>query len=302
MTIDQAVALIPSWQGAARVEIGALPGGVTNLNYRVDVDGEAFVVRLAAAGAERLGIDRAREYRCHMAASRAGVAPEVVHYLPDAGVMVTRFLPGRSLSPETMALPDVSARAAGAMRRYHGGPAFDGIYSPFRTIEAYVQTARHDGAALPADIGALHAQTARIERALGAAQALCPCHNDLWGSNLIDDGAQVRIVDWEYAGMGDGFFDLANYAIYGCPSDTTCEALLGAYFGTVTATAFARLALLQIVAELREALWYVVARLVSPRWPEYADLAHNHFARCRARLADSRLPDWLNRVAGISLA
>lgn len=296
MTIDQAVALIPSWQGAARVEIVALPGGVTNLNYRVDVDGEPFVVRLAAAGAERLGIDRAREYRCHVAASRTGVAPEVVQFLPDAGVMVTRFLPGRSLSPEAMAFPDVMARAAGAMRRYHGGPAFDDAYSPFRVIDVYLREARRAGAALPADIDAMHARAAATERALGPPRQLRPCHNDLWGSNLIDDGAQVRVVDWEYAGMGDVFFDLANYAIYGCPSDATCEALLRAYAGTVTPGALARLRLLQIVAELREALWYVVARSVSARWPEYASLAQSHFARCRARLADPRLADWLRRT------
>ena len=38
-----------------------------------------------------------------------------------------------------------------------------------------------------------------------------PCHNDLLNANFIDDGARIRIVDWEYAGMGDRWFDLGNY-------------------------------------------------------------------------------------------
>jgi thiamine kinase-like enzyme len=188
-------------------------------------------------------------------------------------------------------------RVVAAMRRYHEGPAFDGSYSPFRTIEAYLLAARGGGASLPADIDALQAQIAAIERALaGRLELARPCHNDLWGSNLIDDGVQVRIVDWEYAGMGDVFFDLANYAIYGCPSDAACEGLLRAYFGAVTPAAFARLKLLQVAAELREALWYVVARSVSARWPGYAGLAQSHIARCRTRLGDARLVDWLRRT------
>ena len=40
-----------------------------------------------------------------------------------------------------------------------------------------------------------------------------PCHNDLLNANFIDDGARIRIVDWEYAGMGDPFFDLGNFSI-----------------------------------------------------------------------------------------
>ena len=39
-----------------------------------------------------------------------------------------------------------------------------------------------------------------------------PCHNDLLNLNFIDDGTRIRILDWEYAGMGDIFFDLGNVA------------------------------------------------------------------------------------------
>jgi thiamine kinase-like enzyme len=50
-----------------------------------------------------------------------------------------------------------------------------------------------------------------IERRLGA-RPLRPCHNDLLSANFIDDGERLWIVDWEYAGMGDPYFDLANFA------------------------------------------------------------------------------------------
>ena len=48
---------------------------------------------------------------------------------------------------------------------------------------------------------------------LAAPIELRPCHNDLLNANFIDDGARIRIIDWEYAGMGDPFFDLGNFSI-----------------------------------------------------------------------------------------
>ena len=42
---------------------------------------------------------------------------------------------------------------------------------------------------------------------------LRPCHNDLLAANFIQDGDRLWIVDWEYAGMGDPFFDLGNFAV-----------------------------------------------------------------------------------------
>ncbi len=40
-----------------------------------------------------------------------------------------------------------------------------------------------------------------------------PCHDDLLSANFLHDGEHVRIVDWEYAGMGDRYFDLGNFAV-----------------------------------------------------------------------------------------
>ena len=297
-TIEQAIARIPSWGRASSLTVTPLSGGITNFNYRVDVDGEAFVVRIAARDAELLGIDRQREYRCALAASRAGVAPEVVHFLPDEGIMVTRFVPGRPLSRAEMAQPDVMGRVVQSMRRYHSGAAFEGSFSPFKTIEEYLGVARLKGAPLPHDIDRMHTGTGEIEAALRRAQTtIRPCHNDLWGPNLIDDGGQVRIVDWEYAGMGDIYFDLANYAMHCEASDVQAEALLRTYFGEVPDSGLARVRLLRIVADLRDALWYMVGLHVVSDTTDFVRYAATHFKRCRQAISDSRLSLWLDAAA-----
>lgn len=298
LSIEQAIAHIPSWRGAPPRSVSPLGGGITNFNYRVDIDGEAFVVRIWAKDAGLLGIDRHREHRCTLAASQTGVGPEVVHFLPDVGILVTRFIGGRCLSVGEQAGPEIMERVVQSMRRYHAGPSFDGSYSPFRTVEEYLRVARRCGTSLPDDIDALYARMLEIEKALQRAQAIIrPCHNDLWGPNLIDDGSQVRIVDWEYAGMGDVHFDLADFANYHSASDADDRVLLRLYFGNAPEIAFARLRLMKIIAQLREAMWYVAAINLSSAKPDFPTHASAHFDRCRHALNDARLPSWLDQAA-----
>ena len=65
-------------------------------------------------------------------------------------------------------------------------------------------------------------------------QAPRPCHNDLLNANFIAAGSAIWLVDWEYAGMGDRFFDLANFSINHELDDAQNEQLLEAYFGRWT--------------------------------------------------------------------
>ncbi len=298
ISIQQAINRIPPWAQASSLTVAALPGGITNFNYRVDVGAESFVVRIAAEHAALLGIDRRREYRCTVAASRTGVAPDVVYFLPDVDVLVTRFIEGRRPSAAELVRPEMMQRVVDSMQRFHGGPSFDGFFSPFRTLEFYLGVARRHGAPLPQDVDALYRPLASFEGAVHHRGAVIrPCHNDLWDPNLIDDGTRIRIVDWEYAGMGDVAFDLANFAMHHELSDAQEDSLLQSYFGEVTASRVARFKLMKIVAELREAMWYMVGINVSSSALDFVGSADTHFTRYRQVLDDARVPVWLAQAA-----
>lgn len=298
ISIEEAIQRIPRWAEASSLAVALLPGGITNLNYRVAVDGEPFVVRIAAPNAAQLGIDRRREYRCTVAASQTGIAPEVVYFLPDVEVLVTRFIVGRCPSAAEMVRPEMLQRVVDSMHRYRHGPAFDGSFSPFRALAQYRLVARQHGAPLPRDMDAMYHRLAEIEAALHRGRAVIqPCHNDLWEPNLIDDGTLIRIVDWEYAGMGDVYFDLANFAMHHELSDPQDEGLLRSHFGKVTDSAFARLKLMRIVAELREGMWCMVGVNVSSVEFDFMGYAATHFDRFRHALDDRRLPHWLAQAA-----
>jgi thiamine kinase-like enzyme len=188
----------------------------------------------------------------------------------------------------------VLARVVRSLHLYHDGPDFDGLFSPFPVVEGYLRAARGQDAPLPGDVERMYTVAAEIDAALRPGwPAARPSHNDLWGPNLIDDGTLVRIVDWEYAAMGDVHFDLANLAIHHRFSDAEDEALISAYAGGVSARSLARLKLLKILAELREAMWCMVGVTVSDAEFDFLGYAATHFDRYREALDDTRFPHWL---------
>ncbi len=296
MTLQEVIEQIPGWVGA-HVTSSVLGGGITNLNYRVDVDGEAFVVRIPGEHSEVLGIDRRREYACTVAASSSGVAPEVAYFLEAEGILVTRFIVGRGFSAEEIGHPDSIQRVAESLQRYHGGPAFPGTFSAVETVQEYLRISRAS-AQLPPTVDQMVENAEVIARALQAApRPLRPCHNDLLLANFLDDGRVIRIVDWEYASMGDPFFDLGNFAVHHSFTDAQEALLLTAYVGETTAPDLARLKLMEILSDLREAMWAMVQVTISKLEYDFIAYGRKHFDRYVRQLQDPRLPAWLANAA-----
>ncbi len=299
MTLQEVVEQIPAWVGA-HLTSSPLGGGITNLNYRVDVNGQAFVVRIPGEHSEVLGIDRRREYACTVAASASGIAPEVAYFLEAEGILVTRFIEGRGFSEEEIGHPDAIERVAESLQRYHGGPAFPGTFSAFEAVQDYLRISRA-GAPLPPTVDQMVEKAEGIAGALQAApRRLRPCHNDLLLANFLDDGRVIRIVDWEYASMGDPFFDLGNFAVHHSFTDAQEEFLLAAYVGETTAPDLARLKLMKILSDLREAMWAMVQVTISKLDYDFVAYGRKHFDRYMRQLQDPRLPDWLVNAAEAS--
>jgi thiamine kinase-like enzyme len=263
----------------------ALSGGITNRNFLVTVDRrpDRYVIRLAGNDTHLLGISREVEHAATVAAAGVGVGPEVVAFIRPEGYLVTRFIEGRPIEIPEMRRPE-RLRAVGAtLRRIHDGPAIPGLFVPFRIVEAYRALAGARGVALPPEYERALASARRIELAfLTAPLELRPCHNDLLNANFIDDGERIRIVDWEYAGMGDPFFDLGNFAVNHELDGDEEEALLVAYDGQARPDRLdrlARLRLMRIVSDFREAMWGVLQQGISTLDVDFREYAAEHFDR-----------------------
>jgi thiamine kinase-like enzyme len=182
-----------------------------------------------------------------------------------------------------------------SIRAIHGSRLIRATFPVFRIVEGFRDLAAARGVQVPADYEAAHAVAGRIEEAFAGAPApLTTCHNDLLNANFLLEGDHTWIVDYEYAGMGDPFFDLGNLSINNGLDEDAQALLLRAYFGDVRDVHRARLALMRIVSDLREAMWGVVQQAISTLDFDYVDYADRHFARLLANAGDPRLDGWLD--------
>jgi thiamine kinase-like enzyme len=296
--LTAALAALEPALGRAESEPVALDGGITNRNFRLLIGGRDVVVRLPGKDTELLGIDRVAERAATDAAAATGVGPEVVAFLTVPPCLVTRFITGRQL--EAGEVRAEVAEVAAALRAFHAGPPLPSRFDAFAIVDAYHATAVAHGARVPAAYGELIGRAHEIRAALTHPEhAPVPCHNDLLTANLLHDGARVRIVDWEYAGMGDRYFDLGNLSVNNGFADADDERLLAAYFDApCTPRRFAALRLMRIMSDFREGMWGVVQTAISALDFDFAAYADEHLSRVAAGLADPRFPTWLEDARG----
>jgi len=257
------------WPGTSAA-LEPLGGGITNHNFKVVVDGDAFVVRVAGKDTELLGIDRGVELEASRTAAALGIAPEVAGFVD--GCLVTRFVEGETGTPPV-------AEAGALLRTLHDGPPIPGRFDSFRVVEVYAETA---GATPPAYDRAKEVAE-QIERRRSGSERR-PCHNDLLPANFVHDGAHLRLVDWEYAGMGDPYFDLANFAVNN-ELDEDGEAELLTAYGGGDADA---LVLMRFMSDFREAMWGVVQQTISQLDFDFVAYANEHFERLERTAAEPR--------------
>ena len=271
------------WPGGSAT-IQELGGGITNRNFKVVVDGSAYVLRMGGAKTSLLGIDRAVEHAAGVRAFELGVGPEVVAFVPEEGWLVCRFIDGREMSPAEMRRPSTLARVTSALRTLHDSAPIPGRFDAWAVVDGYHATAEAHGVEIPAEFTPLRAVAGRIRSARGP-QPSVPCHNDLLNANFLDDGS-VRIVDWEYAGMGDRFFDLANFSVNHEFSVEDDRALLRAYFGVAREVDLASVRMMRFMSDFREAMWGVLQSGISDLDFDFKGYAAKHFARLEAAAPD----------------
>jgi len=274
--MDPTEAVERLWPGRP-ARVTALSGGITNHNFRVDVEGESFVLRMGGAETELLGIDRRTEREANHRAFEVGIAPHVVGFAEPEGWLVTRFIRGRPISLDEMHAPRTIRRVASALRRFHDAAPIPGAFDSHAVVVDYRREAEAHGVTIPEAYARAIERSERIRAARGP-QSSVPCHNDLLNANFLDDGA-IKIVDWEYAGMGDRFFDLANLSVnneFGADED---RELMSAYFGTVRDEDLASLQQMKFMSDFREAMWGVLQSGISELDMDFNAYAAKHFER-----------------------
>jgi thiamine kinase-like enzyme len=281
----RAIALrVPGWELENDIKVRPLAGGLTNQSFYLEVGGQPFVLRVSGENARQLGIDREAEFAALATAARAGLAPEVVCLLRPEGHLVRRFVEGKAWEGEELARPELMRRAVATLRQVHQLPPIEAEFSPFREIDRHLRTAAELKISVPDDTAALIRHAAGIEQQFWRRPSSDTglCHNDPFACNFIASDRGVVLIDWEFAGMGDVYFDLATVAGDAPPAQRT--AMLEAYFGHVTAEAEAKLAAIRFVMHLWNWTWALLQTRFTGGDPAYAAGAAGFLAAARSRM------------------
>jgi thiamine kinase-like enzyme len=279
------------------VRIRPLHGGITNHNHVVTTTDHEYVIRIPGQRTELLGINRAHEAEATRRADELGIGPPVLGLLEPVGTLVTEFVAGEHLDPATFSsrLGDVVE----LIQRFHRSGALGGAFPIHRIVEWHARDASAHGVMAPAAYERLHQQSRRIEAAFARSPVpLAPCHNDLLPGNVLFGPKRVWLLDFEYAGMNDVFFDLGNLSVNSDLRHDADEQLLTTYFGRVTKASWARLQLMKMMSEFREGMWAVVQQAISTLDTDFVAYANERLANCERLTNKAEFEMWMTDAAG----
>jgi len=304
LAIDRAIAKVPFLAESKNIKKTPLSGGITNLNFKIDADGRSYVIRLAGENTAQLGIKRDVEHAANKAAGELGIAPEIIYFIEPEGYIVTRFINGKPIPPDVIKQPDYLARVVKKIRLFHTrGPKLESEFDVFKRVKMLTKISKSNNSKFPSDWDWIIIKMNEVREALEKdPYTPTPCHDDLLNLNWLEEDVpgeigEIRLMDWEYAGMGDIFFDLANFSHHHRLNDEQVRFFLNEYFGEVTPKHYARLMLMWPMSELHEAMWGTTQTGISNLEEDFQGYADLWFGRMRQHVTDPRWNQWLKDVA-----
>lgn len=191
-------------------------GGLTNRNYKVETTNENYVLRLPGEGTEEL-INRKDEHICTRLANEIDIDSELLYFENDSGIKISRYIE----QAETMDTDSVRNNKnmrliADIFKKLHNsGKTVPVIFDVFQKIEEYEDALnKHEDNLFWSDYEVIKEQVYNLKTEMDKLDIeLTVCHNDPLCENFVKSTDKMYLVDWEYAGMNDPMWDLADFFI-----------------------------------------------------------------------------------------
>lgn len=296
---EAAIAAIPLFQGRD-VTYSMVTGGISNSNWRIDVDthSRAYFLKIPGKGSE-LFINRKAANQAARLAHQRGVGAEVVHFDPASGLELTEFMEGYRASTNVDFLnPQVWSRVTDLYREFHACPPLMITRTIFEMIEEHIVQAHEFKATLPQDFALLREKYEAARSAFTASGLdVTACFNDpMPGNFLLSSDNQVKLVDFEWASNNERYYDLGVWIGEMFYGDEVVEEIARQYFKSGSRQHPARLTVMRAVADFKWALWAMVQERISSLDFDYHKYGVWKFMRARFYMNDERWTNWLHLV------
>lgn len=207
--------------------------GMTNRSFRFSYDGEMYIIRVPGEGTDQL-IDRVGEAAVCNLVRNTGICEDIIFTDPGSGVKITRFIQGaRTCNPKNW---DEVARCLDKLRQFHAlALQVDKEFDLFERLEFY-ESLWGGKPSQYSDYCQTKQNVINLKGYLDSMQKQrILTHIDAVPDNFLlfrDVGGyeQIRLIDWEYAGMQDPHVDVAMFCIYAMYDRPEVDRAIDLYF------------------------------------------------------------------------
>jgi thiamine kinase-like enzyme len=257
--------------------------------------GAKYVLRVPGQGTDMF-IDRDVERECMIQADKVGVGPRVAYQIDPEGSLVIDFVEGEIMHPETMAgHPERIKQAVETTKIFHDKAVFKNEIKIFDMLRRYTKIARDNDTPMPPELESLLLEMENIEKATAAdPPADVACHNDLLSENfIVDADGKMWIIDWEYGGMTDPFFDLGDFVMEHPFSREEERLVIATYCGEMDEGRFGRMMLYKSVSGVWWGVWAMIQHTFSKIEFDYMEWGLERMARAQRVVDDPDYRRWL---------
>lgn len=265
--IARTLSKLPNWD-FSNSSIQKIEGGLTNINYKAKVDSSDYFVRCSSSQNHFLETDLEREWLCHSLAAEMRITPQIVLYAPEDQILITTFV--KTTKNVDLRNPLTQSKFCNLIRSMHLNSSiqFPNTFCPFECINQYINNALTLEAPLPPIL--LDQILPKIEHLKFKVTPLyskpTPCHLDLHHGNILDDGSNLWLIDWEYAAMSDPLFDLAVVTSTENFSEEEMKNILTTYLEDEppSPSQLQYFYFMRVLSDIRWATWEYIQFKISP--------------------------------------
>jgi thiamine kinase-like enzyme/choline kinase/predicted transcriptional regulator len=234
-------------------------GGMTNKNYKVMIDDDEYVVRVAGNGTEKM-INRHEEKLNSELTYKIGINPPQLYFNVETGMKIVRMIPNaETLNPKTAKRPDNLTLVGRTLSKLHNSNIImENQFNVFNTLDQYENLLKETGGNFFEDYSLIREKVMKLKNYYESLQFnLTACHNDPLAENFVKSGDDfIYLIDWEYGGMNDPLWDVAAFSLESEYSEMEENMLLDVYFeGDVSPESKERLLINKVFQDFVWSVW-----------------------------------------------
>ena len=213
-------------------EIQPVKEGMTNRSFTFIYNNKKYIMRIPGEGTDRL-IDRKNEYETYQVIAPLGICDDLLYIDPDEGYKISGYIDNaRVCDPNNMHEVRMCMKKLKDLHELN--LKVDHTFDIFGQIEFY-ECLLDGKESYFSDYQDTKAKVMSLKEYIDSIDKSCTLtHIDAVPDNFLfyqtDEGEEIRLIDWEYAGMQDPHVDIAMFAIYSQYDQPQIDALIDCYF------------------------------------------------------------------------